>query len=103
MSFDPDKPYSGVALLPPKAELKTKTVLRKAIGGNKTLAELNGAGDLIPNQSVLISATHVRETNTWRYSRVCSGVILGVILLLRANNSRLYGAIPLSRQISGRG
>jgi hypothetical protein len=47
MLFDPDKP---LPLLPPKAELETKAVLRKAIAANKALAELKGAGELIPNQ-----------------------------------------------------
>jgi hypothetical protein len=44
MSFDPDKPFNHLPLLPPKAELETKAVLRKAIAANKTLAELKGAG-----------------------------------------------------------
>lgn len=57
MSFDPDKPYNDLPLLPPKAELETMAVLRKAIAANKALAELKGAGDLIPHQSVLIHAT----------------------------------------------
>ena len=51
MSFDPDKPYNDLPLLPPKAELETKAVLRKAIAANKALAELKGAGELIPNQA----------------------------------------------------
>jgi hypothetical protein len=50
MAFDPDKLYNNLPLLPPKAELETKAVLRKAIAANKALAELKGAGDLIPNQ-----------------------------------------------------
>jgi cell filamentation protein, protein adenylyltransferase len=50
MSFDPDKPFNDLPLLPPKAELETKAVLRKAIAANKALAELKGEGDLIPNQ-----------------------------------------------------
>ncbi len=45
MSFDRDKPYNDPPLLPPKAELKTKAVLRKAIEANKALAELKGAGE----------------------------------------------------------
>jgi hypothetical protein len=51
-----DKPYNDLPLLPPKAELESKVVLRKAIGANKALAELKGAGELIPNQGVLINA-----------------------------------------------
>ncbi len=61
MSFDPDKPYNDLPLLPPKAELETKAVLRKAIAANKALAELKGAGELIPNQGVLINAIVLQE------------------------------------------
>jgi hypothetical protein len=56
MAFDPDKPYNDLPLLPPKADLETKAVLKKAIAANKALAELKDAGDLIPNQGVLINA-----------------------------------------------
>jgi|RhiMetdeSRZDD1v2_1073273.scaffolds.fasta_scaffold829208_2 hypothetical protein len=46
MSFNPDKPYNDLLPLPPKGELESKAVLRKAISGNKALAELKGAGAL---------------------------------------------------------
>ena len=46
MSFDPTKPYNDLPLLPPKADLETKALLRKTIAVNKALAELKGAGDL---------------------------------------------------------
>ena len=61
MPFDPDRPYNDLPLFPPKAELETKAVLRKAIAANKALAELKGAGDLIPNQGVLINAIVLQE------------------------------------------
>jgi hypothetical protein len=67
MAYDPDKTYNDLPLLPPKAELETKAVLRKAIAANEALAKLKGGGDLIPIQSVLINAIHdVPETNMWR-------------------------------------
>jgi hypothetical protein len=56
MFFGPDKPYNDLPPLPLKAELETKAVLRKVIAANKASAELKGAGDLIPNQGVLINA-----------------------------------------------
>ena len=37
MSFDPNKPNNDLPLLPPKAELETKAVLRKAIAANRAL------------------------------------------------------------------
>ena len=61
MPFDPDKPYNDLPLLPPKTELETKAVLKKTIAANKALAELKGAGDLIPNQGVLINAIVLQE------------------------------------------
>lgn len=48
MPFDPDKPYNDLPLLPPKAELESRAILRKAIAANKALVELKGAGLLIP-------------------------------------------------------
>jgi cell filamentation protein, protein adenylyltransferase len=61
MFFDLDKSYSDLPLIPPKAELETKAVFRKAIAANKALAELKGAGELIPNQSVRIHAVGLQE------------------------------------------
>ena len=61
MAFDPDKPYNDLPLLPPKAELETKAVLRKAIAANKALAELKGAGELIPNQACSCSTAIVLQ------------------------------------------
>ena len=44
-------PLNELLLLPQRAELESKAVLRKAIAANKALAELKGAGELISNQS----------------------------------------------------
>ena len=44
MSFDPDKPYNDLPLLPPKAELETKAVLRKANAANKALGGVKRRG-----------------------------------------------------------
>jgi|GEM_PF-1436711 len=49
MSFDPQKPYNNLPLLPPPVELETKAILKKAISANKALAELKGAGQMIPD------------------------------------------------------
>ena len=61
MNFDPNKPYNDLPLLPPPVDLESKAVLKKAIGANKALAELKGAGQLIPNQGVLIHAIGLQE------------------------------------------
>ena len=61
MTFDPDKPFSDLPLLPPPMELESRAVLKKAIAANKAVAELKGAGELIPNQLVLIQALGLQE------------------------------------------
>ena len=61
MSFDPKQPYNDLPLLPPSGDLETKQVLKKCVAANKALAELKGAGDLIPNQAMLINAIPLQE------------------------------------------
>jgi Fic family protein len=61
MSFDPERPYNDLPLLPPRCELETKRVLKRCVAANKALAELKGAGDLIPNQAILINAIPLQE------------------------------------------
>ena len=61
MSFDPKQPYNNLPLLPPSCELETRAVLKKCVAANRALAELKGAGDLIPNQAILINAIPLQE------------------------------------------
>ena len=61
MNFDPCQPYNSLPLLPPACELETKPVLKRCVAAHRALAELKGAGDLIPNQSVLINAIPLQE------------------------------------------
>lgn len=61
MSFDRNSPYNDLPLLPPKAELETIKTLKRAIRANKALAELKGAGNLIPNQTILLRTIVLQE------------------------------------------
>ncbi len=61
MSFRPDRPYNDLPPLPPKAEIETKAVLRACITARAALAELKVAGQLIPNQAVLINSIPLLE------------------------------------------
>jgi len=61
MGFDPRKPYNELPILPPDADVETKTILRKAISAGRTLAELKGLGESIPNQSMLINTLVLQE------------------------------------------
>ena len=61
MSLDPRQPYNDLPLLPPQCELETRPILKKCVVANRALAELKGAGDLIPNQAMLINAIPLQE------------------------------------------
>lgn len=61
MAFDRSTPYNDLPLLPPNVELETKAVLKQAIASNRALAELKGAGGLIPNQAILIRLIGLQE------------------------------------------
>jgi Fic family protein len=61
MKFRPDRPYNDLPLLPPKAEVETRSVLKACIEARSALGELKSAGDLIPNQGVLINTIPILE------------------------------------------
>lgn len=62
MPFDRSLPFNDLPLLPPPGvELETRAVLKQAIGANRALAELKGAGDLIPNQALLVRLIGLQE------------------------------------------
>lgn len=54
--LDPKQPYNALPLLPPKADLESKAILKKCISARTALAELRLAGGLIPDPSVLVHA-----------------------------------------------
>src|SRR5215471_14559184 len=57
----PQEPFNTLPLLPPKADLETKTILKQCIRARAALAELKGAGQLIPNPAVLINTLPLLE------------------------------------------
>jgi Fic family protein len=61
MPFDPTKPFDDLPLLPSPADVETKAVLRQALSASRALAELKGAGGLIPDQAILINAIPLQE------------------------------------------
>jgi Fic family protein len=51
---NPLKPYNNLPLLPPAKDVETKAVLKACVAARAALAELRTAGQLIPDQRVLI-------------------------------------------------
>lgn len=64
MKCDPHKPYNQLPLLPPKKDLETKAILKKAIAAGRALAELKGIGATIPNQTILINTIALQEAKS---------------------------------------
>lgn len=60
-NFDPERPYDSLPPLPPKADLESRPILKACIGARAALAELKQAGDLLPNQAVLINTIPLLE------------------------------------------
>ncbi len=61
MGPDPAKPYNALPLLPPGQDLETKPVLKRCVTARAAVAELRRAGELIPDQSVLINTIPLLE------------------------------------------
>lgn len=59
--FKRDIPYNELPELPPKTDVETKNILKKAIKANKALAKLVGSGKQLPNQTMLINAISLQE------------------------------------------
>lgn len=60
-AYDPVKPYNDLPMLPPEADIETKPVLKACVGARAAIAELRSAGQLIPDQSVLINTIPLLE------------------------------------------
>lgn len=53
--------YNDLPALPPRTDLESKAVLKACINATAALAELRQAGDLLPNQAVLINTIPLLE------------------------------------------
>ena len=60
-SPDPGTPYNDLPELPPSIEIETKSVLKACVGARAAIAELCAAGQLLPDQSVLINTIPLLE------------------------------------------
>ena len=64
MKRDGSKPNNDLPLLPPEADIETKTILNQAIRANRELARLKGYCSLLPNDSILLSSIILKEAKT---------------------------------------
>ncbi len=61
MTWQPDRPYNQIPLLPPTVDLETTKTLKACIPARAALAELKQAGELLPNQGLLINLLPLLE------------------------------------------
>lgn len=64
MRFDPTRPYNDLPPLPPATDLDSKAILKSCIEARSALAALKEAGDLIPNQAMLINTIPILEAKS---------------------------------------
>lgn len=88
MAYDPTIPNNDMAPIP-VAKLETPATLKKAISASRSLASLQAAGPLIPNQIVLLRAILLQEARA-------SSEIENVV----TTNDAMYRALEYNRDHS---
>jgi len=96
MSFDPRKPFNDLPPLPPKTDIETKTILKKAITAGRALAELKGLGDTIPNQSILVNSLILQEAKA---SSEIENIITTNDALFRAFSAQTSQIDPATKEV----
>lgn len=59
--FNREIPYNDLPLLPPKADIETKEILRKTISAARALAQLNGTLLNLPNPTLFLDTIYLQE------------------------------------------
>ena len=96
MKFDPNKPFNDLPLLPPGAEVETKSVLKQAIAANRALAELKGLGGTIPNQALLVNSLILQEAKA---SSEIENVITTSDALFKAFTAKTSRVDPATKEV----
>jgi len=96
MAFTRETPYNALPLLPPSLDLETKPILKRCIAANKALAELKGAGDIIPNQAMLINAIPLQEA---KLSSEIENIVTTQDELFRAALDENNSADPKTKEV----
>ncbi len=96
MTYRNNEPYNDLPLLPPTTEIETPRVLRRCITASRALAELKGAGNLIPNQTILINSIPLQEA---RLSSEIENIVTTQDALFRAAGEIVDRTDPQTREV----
>ncbi|RNC64873.1 Fic family protein [Proteiniphilum sp. X52] len=86
--FDRKKPYNDLPLLPPKADIETKKILRKTISAGRALAQLNGTLLNLPNPTLFLDTIYLQEAKA-------SSEVENII----TTNDELYKSLVADRKV----
>lgn len=96
MTFDPAKPFNDLPLLPPRADIETKPVLKRAISAGRALAELKGIGEILPNQALLVTSVVLQEAKA---SSEIENIITTNDALFRAFTAKTGQVDPATKEV----
>jgi len=96
MKFARSKPYNQLPLIPPKADMETRAVLKKTVSAGRALAELKGVGETIPNQAMLINTIVLREAQS---SSEIENVVTTTDALFKAFTAKTNKIDPATKEV----
>lgn len=96
MAFDPKIPYNDLPLLPPKADVETKAILKKTITARSALAELKGLGEILPNQALLVDSLILQEAKA---SSEIENIITTSDALFQAFTAKIKQTDPATKEV----
>ena len=96
MSYDRNLPFNDLPLLPPKAELETRAVLKQVTATSRALADLRGLARMIPNQGILINGIVLQEA---RLSSEIENIVTTSDELYRAAADVDGGTDPSTKEV----
>ncbi|GAB1462472.1 Fic family protein [Pedobacter sp.] len=86
--FNREIPYNDLPLLPPKADVETKQILRKTISTGRALAQLNGTLMNLPNPTLFLDTIYLQEAKA-------SSEVENII----TTNDELYQSLVADRKV----
>jgi Fic family protein len=95
MVFRADRPYNDLPLLPPRAELETRPVLKACILAREAIAAARMAAHLIPNPDILLNTIPILEAQA---SSEIENIVTTTDRLFRFANDPGSRADPATRE-----
>ena len=96
VAFDPKRPHDTLPPLPPAVDVESKAVLKQCLAATRALAELKGAGGLIPDQTILINAIPLQEA---RLSSEIENIVTTQDELFRAALNEAAVTDPATKEV----